>query len=68
MKVCKQATIATQELDLEETVAKALEKALTPIVAVGCEINRARRKEYPTEKEVALLYPLSPATLKTQRS
>lgn len=68
MKTCKQVTIAIQELDLEEAVAKALEKAFTPIVAMVCEIEKARRKEYLTEREVALLYSLSPATLKTQRS
>lgn len=68
MKVPKQISIADQEIDLERAVADALEKILAPVVEIICEMERIRRKEYLTEKEVALLFSLSAATLKTQRS
>lgn len=64
----KQITIADHEIDLEKAVADALEKILAPVVEVVCEMERIRRKEYLTEKEAALLFSLSAATLKTQRS
>lgn len=68
MKVPKQISIADQEIDLEKAIADALEKILAPVVEVICEMERIRRKEYLTEKEAALLFSLSAATLKTQRS
>ena len=46
----------------------AVEKILAPVVEVICEMERIRRKEYLTEKEAAILFSLSAATLKTQRS
>ena len=64
----KQITIADQDIDLEKAVAAALEKILAPVAEVICEMERIRRKEYLTEKEAALLFSLSAATLKTQRS
>lgn len=68
MKVPKQVSIANQEIDLENVIAAVLEKILTPVAEVICEMERIRRKEYLTEKKVALLFSLSAATLKTQRS
>jgi hypothetical protein len=68
MESYKQVTIADQEFDLERAVAEALERFFTPIAEAVCELEVARRKEYLTEKEAALLFSLSPATLKTQRS
>lgn len=68
MKAPKQITIVDQEIDLEKAIAAALEKILAPVAEVICEMERIRRKEYLTEKEVALLFSLSAATLKTQRS
>jgi len=68
MKASKQITIAEQDIDLEKAVAVALEKILAPVVEVVCEMEFIRRKEYLTEKEAALLFSLSAATLKTQRS
>lgn len=68
MKVPKQISIADQEIDLERAIADALEKILAPVAEVICEMERIRRKEYLTEKEEALLFSLSAATLKTQRS
>ena len=67
MKVPKQISIADQEIDLEKVIADALEKILSPVAEVICEMERIRRKEYLTEKEAALLFSLSAATLKTQR-
>ena len=64
----KQITITDQDIDLEKVVADALEKILAPVVEVVCEMERIRRKEYLTEKEAAMLFSLSAATLKTQRS
>ena len=64
----KQLTINDQEIDLEKAVADALEKILTPVAETICEMERIRRKEYLTEKEVEKLFSLSAATLKTQRS
>lgn len=64
----KQITIADQDIDLEKAVTVALEKILAPVAEVICEMERIRRKEYLTEKEAALLFSLSVATLKTQRS
>ncbi|MDL2314064.1 helix-turn-helix domain-containing protein, partial [Desulfovibrio sp. OttesenSCG-928-C14] len=61
-------TIADQDIDLEKAIADALEKILAPVAEVICEMERIRRKEYLTEKEAALLFSLSAATLKTQRS
>lgn len=68
MAAPKQITIADQDIDLEKAIANALEKILAPVVEVICEMERIRRKEYLTEKEAALLFSLSSATLKTQRS
>lgn len=68
MKVPKQISIADQEIDLERAIADALEKILAPVTEVICEMERIRRKEYLTEKEAALLFSLSAATLKTQRN
>ena len=68
MKAPKQIPIAGQEIDLEKAFAGALEKILAPVAEVICEMERIRRKEYLTEKEVALLFSLSATTLKTQRS
>ena len=68
MKSYKQVTIADQEFDLERAVIEVLERLFTPIAEAVCELEVARRKEYLTEKEAALLFSLSPATLKTQRS
>ena len=68
MKSYKQVTIPSQEFDLEKAVAETLERLFTPIAEAVCKIEMARRKEYLTEKEAALLFSLSPATLKTQRS
>lgn len=64
----RQLTINDQEIDLEKAVTVALEKILTPVAATICEMERIRRKEYLTEKEVEKLFSLSAATLKTQRS
>ncbi|CAK7033110.1 MAG: hypothetical protein DESF_01393 [Desulfovibrio sp.] len=63
-----QISINDQEIDLEKAIADALEKILAPVAEVICEMERIRRKEYLTEKEAALLFSLSAATLKTQRS
>ena len=52
----------------EKAIAEALEKILAPVAEVICEMERIRRKEYLTEREAALLFSLSAATLKTQRS
>ncbi len=68
MKVPKQISIADQEIDLEKASAVAVETILAPVADVICEMERIRRKEYLTEKEAALLFSLSAATLKTQRS
>ena len=64
----RQLTINSQEVDLEKAVADALEKILAPVAETICEMERIRRKEYLTEKEVEKLFSLSAATLKTQRS
>lgn len=64
----RQLTINDQEIDLEKAVAEALEKVLAPVAETICEMERIRRKEYLTEKEVEKLFSLSVATLKTQRS
>ena len=64
----RQITINDQEIDLEKAVADALEKILAPVAETICEMERIRRKEYLTEKEVEKLFSLSAATLKTQRS
>ena len=64
----RQITINNQEIDLEKAVADALEKILAPVAETICEMERIRRKEYLTEKEVEKLFSLSAATLKTQRS
>lgn len=63
-----QIAIGDQEIDLEKIIAETLEKILTPVAEAICEMERIRRKEYLTEKEAALLFSLSAATLKTQRS
>ena len=68
MGVPRQLTINDQELDLEKAVADALEKILAPVAETICEMERIRRKEYLTDKEVEKLFSLSAATLKTQRS
>jgi len=68
MEVPKQITVADQDIDLEKAIADALEKVFAPVAEVICEMERIRRKEYLTEKETALLFSLSAATLKTQRS
>ena len=68
MKDNTQISINGQEIDLEKALADALEKTLAPVVEVICEMERIRRKEYLTEKEAALLFSLSAATLKTLRS
>lgn len=68
MKMPEQISIVDQKIDLEKAVADALEKVLAPIAETICEMERIRRKEYLTEKEAALLFSLSVATLKTQRS
>lgn len=68
MGVPRQLTINDQEIDLEKAVADALEKILAPVAETICEMERIRRKEYLTEKEVEKLFSLSAATLKTQRS
>lgn len=68
MGVPKQVTVADQEIDLEKAVVAALEKILAPVADMICEMERIRRKEYLTEREAALLFSLSAATLKTQRS
>lgn len=52
MGVPRQLTINDQEIDLEKTVADALEKILSPVAETICEMERIRRKEYLTEKEV----------------
>ena len=68
MRDSTQISISGQEVDLEKAIANALEKILAPVAEVICEMERIRRKEYLTEKEVALLFSMSAATLKTQRS
>jgi len=68
MKTPKQIAIADQEIDLEKAIAAALEKILAPVAEAICEMERIRRKEYLTEREAALLFSLSAATLKTQRN
>jgi hypothetical protein len=68
MRESTQIIINGQEIDLEKAIAGALEKILAPVADVICEMERIRRKEYLTEKEAALLFSLSAATLKTQRS
>lgn len=68
MRAPKQISIGDQEIDLEKIIADTLEKLLAPVVEEICQMERIRRKEYLTEKEVALLFSLSAATLKTQRS
>lgn len=68
MRVPKQITIGDQDIDFEKTIVDALEKLLAPVAEAICEMERIRRKEYLTEKEAALLFSLSAATLKTQRS
>ena len=68
MKDNTQITINGQEIDLEKAIADALEKILSPVAEVICEMERIRRKEYLTEKEVEKLFSLSAATLRTQRA
>lgn len=68
MRTPKQIPIDDQEIDLEKAIAETLDKILAPVAEVICEMERIRRKEYLTEKEAALLFSLSAATLKTQRS
>lgn len=68
MKQSNHITINCQDVDLEKMIAETLEKLLAPVVETICEMERVRRKEYLTEKEVALLFSLSVATLKTQRN
>ncbi|MEG6503340.1 MULTISPECIES: helix-turn-helix domain-containing protein [unclassified Desulfovibrio] len=68
MDTPKQITVAGQEIDLEKAVADTLEKLLAPVAEAIGEIELIRRKEYLTEREAALLFSLSAATLKTQRS
>jgi|GEM_PF-2033650 len=68
MRDSTQISISGQEVDLEKAIANALEKILAPVAEVVCEMERIRRKEYLTEKEVALLFSLPVATLKTLRS
>lgn len=63
-----QISINDQEIDLEKAITDALERVLAPVAEVICEMERIRRKEYLTEKEVEKLFSLSAATLKTQRS
>lgn len=64
----RQITINNQDINLEKAVADALENILAPVAETICEMERIRRKEYLTEKEVEKLFSLSAATLKTQRS
>ena len=68
MKVPAQISTGDQEVDLEKVIADVLEKLLAPVVGTICEMEQIRRKEYLTETEAALLFSLSAATLKTQRS
>ena len=68
MKPPAQISLNDQAIDLEKAIAAALEKILAPVAEAICEMERIRRKEYLTEKEAALLFSLSAATLKTQRS
>lgn len=68
MKIPAQISVSDQEIDLGKAIADALEKILAPVAEAICEMERIRRKEYLTEKEAALLFSLSAATLKTQRS
>lgn len=68
MRTPKQIYIGDQEIDLEKIIGETLEKLLAPVAEAICEMERIRRKEYLTEKEAALLFSLSAATLKTQRS
>ena len=68
MKISRQMTVTDQEIYLEKAIAETLEKLLAPVAEAICEMERIRRKEYLTEKEAALLFSLSAATLKTQRS
>lgn len=68
MNMPAQISISDQEIDLEKTIRDVLEKLLAPVAEAIFEMERIRRKEYLTEKEAALLFSLSAATLKTQRS
>lgn len=47
-----------------EVICETIEKLLLPVA----EMEALKRKEYLTEKEVALLYSISPDSLRTERS
>ena len=68
MKISRQMAVADQEIDLKKAIAETLEKLLAPVAEAICEMEMIRRKEYLTEREAALLFSLSAATLKTLRS
>lgn len=50
--------------EINEQIAKVLQRALEPVARVML----LKEKEYLTEKEVGELFPISPATLRTLRS
>jgi hypothetical protein len=60
--------MTTPTIITDEAILRALERVLAPVADVVCEMERLRRKEYLTEKEAALLFSLSSATLKTKRT
>lgn len=68
MNAPQQVAIANQEIDLEKAIPTALERILALVAEVICEMERICRKEYLTEKELALVFSLSAITLKTQKS
>jgi hypothetical protein len=59
--------MTTRRIITDEAINRTLERVLAPVADVVCEMERLRRKEYLTEKEAALLFSLSAATLKTKR-
>ena len=51
----------------DEAIRRALERVMAPVRDAICEMERLRRKEYLSEKEVALLFSLPASTLRTKR-
>lgn len=64
----KSDLLATLPKDLAAGLAEKLTERIAQLFAPAAEIERLNRKEYLTEQEVGVLYSVSTATLRAERS